>query len=179
MHGENAGTDMFSKRKNNWLLVGAACLAVSALLGCSSKNDELDQFIADTEKEPGGRVEPLPELKPYETYTYESSVIRSPFMPGGSGASPGLRPDSRRNREFLEQFSLDTLRMVGTLRMSDRTYGLVKTKDGLVHRVLPGSYMGQADGKVIEISPSKISVVELVPDGVGGYMERAASLALN
>ena len=100
-------------------------------------------------------------------------------MPGGSGNGPGLRPDSRRNREFLEQFSLDTLRMVGTLRMSDRTYGLVKTKDGLVHRVLPGSYMGQADGKVTEISPSKISVVELVPDGVGGYMERAASLALN
>jgi type IV pilus assembly protein PilP len=179
MHGENAGTDMFSKRKNDWLIVAAACLAASALTGCTSKDDELDQFIADTEREPGGRVEPLPELKPYETYTYASATIRSPFMPGGSGAGPGVRPDNRRNREFLEQFSLDTLRMVGTLRMSDRTYGLVKTKDGLVHRVLPGSYMGQADGKVVEISPSKINVVELVPDGVGGYMERAASLALN
>ena len=61
----------------------------------------------------------------------------------------------------------------------DRTYGLIKTKDGLVHRVLPGNYMGQADGKVTEISPSKISVVEIVPDGLGGYMERPASLALN
>jgi type IV pilus assembly protein PilP len=170
---------MFSKPKNDWLLVAAACLAASALAGCTSKDDELDQFIADTEREPGGRVEPLPELKPYETYTYASASIRSPFMPGGSGAGPGVRPDQRRNREFLEQFSLDTLRMVGTLRMSDRTYGLVKTKDGLVHRVLPGSYMGQADGKVVEILPSKINVVELVPDGVGGYMERAASLALN
>ena len=87
-------------------------------------------------------------------------------------AAAGLRPDSRRNREFLEQFSLDTLRMVGTLRMADRTYGLVKTKDGLVHRVLPGNYMGQADGRVTEISPSKISVVEIVPDGLGGYIER-------
>ena len=179
MYGENAGTDMFSKRKNDWLLIAAACLAASALTGCTSKDNELDQFIAETEREPGGRVEPLPELKPYETYTYESTGLRSPFMPGGSGSGPGLRPDNRRNREFLEQFSLDTLRMVGTLRMSDRTYGLVKTKDGLVHRVLPGSYMGQADGKVVEISPSKINVVELVPDGVGGYMERAASLALN
>ncbi len=102
-------------------------------------------------------------------------------MPGGSGASSvgALRPDSRRNREFLEQFSLDTLRMVGTLRLSDRTYGLIKTKDGLVHRVLPGNYLGQADGRVTEISPSKISVVEIVPDGLGGYMERPASLALN
>lgn len=172
---------MFSKPKNNLLLVGAMWLAVSALAGCSSKDDELEQFIADTKKQPGGRVEPLPELKPYETYAYESVNARSPFMPGGSGgnSATSLRPDSRRNREFLEQFSLDTLRMVGTLKLSDRTYGLVKTKDGLVHRVLPGNYLGTNDGRVSEISPSKISVVEIVADGLGGYMERPAALALN
>ena len=98
---------------------------------------------------------------------------------GAGGSAAGPRPDIRRNREFLEQFSLDTLRMVGTLRMQDRTYGLIKTKDGLVHRVSVGAYLGQAEGKVTEITPSKISVVELVPDGVGGYMERPAALALN
>jgi type IV pilus assembly protein PilP len=173
--------DMSFKLKNSWLLVGTMCLALNALSACSSKDADLDTFIANTKLEPGGRVEPLPELKPYETYTYDSADHRSPFMPGGSGAgsADALRPDSRRNREFLEQFSLDTLRMVGTLRLADRTYGLVKTKDGLVHRVLPGNYMGQADGKVTEITPSKISVVEIVPDGLGGYMERPAALALN
>jgi type IV pilus assembly protein PilP len=173
--------DMFSKQKSRWRLVGGLCVIAGMLSGCSSKDDELDRFIADTKKEPGGHVPQLPELKPYESYAYESSNMRSPFMPGGSGAGSGasVRPDSRRNREFLEQFSLDTLRMVGTLRLSDRTYGLIKTKDGLVHRVLPGNYLGQADGRVTEISPSKISVVEIVPDGLGGYMERPASLALN
>jgi len=170
---------MLSKPNKSWLVIGAVCMLAGVLSGCTSKDQELEQFILDTKKEPGGRVEPLPELKPYESYAYESSGLRSPFMPGGSGGGPGLRPDSRRNREFLEQFSLDTLRMVGTLRMSDRTYGLVKTKDGLVHRVLPGNYMGQADGRVTEITPSKINVVEIVPDGLGGYMERPASLALN
>ena len=96
---------MFSKQKYSLLLVGALWLAAGVLSGCSSADDELDQFIADTKKEPGGRVEPLPELKPYETYAYESANMRSPFMPGGSGGSSaaGLRPDSRRNREFLEQ----------------------------------------------------------------------------
>jgi len=170
---------MLSKPNKSWLLIGAICALSSVLSGCTSKDEELEQFILDTKKEPGGRVEPLPELKPYESYAYESSSLRSPFMPGGSGVGPGVRPDSRRNREFLEQFSLDTLRMVGTLRLSDRTYGLVKTKDGLVHRVLPGNYMGQADGRVTEISASKISVVEIVPDGLGGYIERPAALALN
>jgi type IV pilus assembly protein PilP len=169
------------KQNSRLLLAGALCVLAGALSACSSKDDELNQFIADTKKEPGGRIEPLPELKPYETYTYAAVDMRSPFMPGGSGAgsAAGLRPDTRRNREFLEQFSLDTLRMVGTLRLNDRTYGLIKTKDGLVHRVLPGNYMGQADGKVTEITPSKISVVEVVPDGLGGYMERPAQLALN
>jgi type IV pilus assembly protein PilP len=171
---------MFSKSHKSWLVIAGVCALTSALTACSSKDDELDQFIAETKKQPGGRVEPLPELKPYESYAYESAGLRSPFMPGGSaGSGPGTRPDSRRNKEFLEQFSLDTLRMVGTLRMSDRTYGLVKTKDGLVHRVLPGNYMGQADGRVTEVTPSKINVVEIVPDGLGGYMERPASLALN
>ncbi len=169
------------KLNSRLLLVGTLCALAGAMSGCSSKDDELNQFIADTKKEPGGRIEPLPELKPYETYAYAAADMRSPFMPGGSGAgsAAGLRPDTRRNREFLEQFSLDTLRMVGTLRLNDRTYGLVKTKDGLVHRVLPGNYMGQADGKVTEVTPSKISVVEVVPDGLGGYMERPAQLALN
>ena len=90
-----------------------------------------------------------------------------------------MRPDSKRNREFLEQFPLDTLKMVGTLKLNGQMYGLVQTKDGLVHRVNDGNYMGQADGKVIEITPSKINVVEIVPDGLGGYMERRASLGLN
>jgi type IV pilus assembly protein PilP len=69
--------------------------------------------------------------------------------------------------------------MVGTLKLTGRMYGLVQTKDGLVHRVSSGNYMGQADGKVTDISASKISLVEIVPDGLGGYMERPAALALN
>jgi type IV pilus assembly protein PilP len=163
-----------------------ACVAwlglTLTLSACSSSDDELARFIEDTKKEPGGRVEPLPEVKPYETFTYSASELRSPFLPSspGSGAGAGsLRPDQKRNREFLEQFSLDTLKMVGTLKLSGRVYGLVRTKDGLVHRVSAGNYLGQADGKITDINPSKITLVEIVPDGLGGYMERPAGLALN
>ena len=125
-------------------------------------------------------MEPLPEVKPYETFIYSAGSMRSPFQPGGAGGlAGGLRPDSKRNREFLEQFSLDTLKMVGTLKLSGQMFGLVQTKDGLVHRVTPGNYIGQADGKITDITPSKISLIEIVPDGLGGYMERRASLGLN
>jgi type IV pilus assembly protein PilP len=164
------------------LAVALACLGYTLLAGCSSADDELQGFIAQTQHEPGGRVEPLPEIKPYETYVYADSEMRSPFMPSAPGAGAGLagvRPDQKRNREFLEQFSLDTLRMVGTLRLGGSMYGLVQTKDGLVHRVAVGEHMGQAEGKITEISPSKISLTEIVPDSLGGYMERPAALALN
>lgn len=162
------------------LLTALACTVLAGLAACSSADDELTRFIEDTKKEPGGRVEPLPEIKPYETFVYAAATLRSPFLPGGSGGSSmGLRPDSKRNREFLEQFSLDTLKMVGTLKLGGHMYGLVQTKDGLVHRVTDGNYMGQADGRITDITPAKIILTEIVPDGLGGYMERPAALGLN
>jgi len=157
-----------------------AGLAVGALSACSGDMDELQKQIEEVKKLPGGHVEALPEIKPYETFAYDASSIRSPFVPGAPAASAnaGLRPDQRRNREFLEQFSLDTLKMVGTLDLGGHNYGLVQTQDGLVHRVLPGNYIGQNDGRILSVTSSKINLTEIVPDGVGGYIERPAALGL-
>ena len=109
------------------LCVALAC-GYAALTACSSADDDLARFVEDTKKEPGGRVEPLPEIKPYETFVYTAADVRSPFLPSSPGAGAGLagvRPDSKRNREFLEQYSLDTLKMVGTLRLGGHMFGLV------------------------------------------------------
>jgi type IV pilus assembly protein PilP len=163
------------------LCVALAC-AYAALTACSSADDELQRFVDETKREPGGRVEPLPEIKPYETFVYADADLRSPFMPSSPGSGAGLggvRPDQKRNREFLEQYSLDTLKMVGTLRLGGQMFGLVETKDHLVHRVTTGNYMGQADGRITDITPAKITLIEIVPDSLGGYMERPAALALN
>ena len=169
---------------NRHRLIVCAALAYSVVTGltaCSSADDELDRFIDDTKKQPGGRVQPLPEVKPYEMFVYSANTMRSPFQPSGpaaGAAGSGLRPDSKRNREFLEQFSLDTLKMVGTLRYGGTMYGLVQTKDKLVHKVIVGNFIGQADGKIPDITPAKIVLTEIVPDGLGGYIERPAALGL-
>ena len=157
-----------------------AVLASFIVAGCSGGQSDLQKWIDETKKKPGGRIQPLPEVKPYESFVYSASALRSPFQPVGpnSGPNASLRPNSRRNREFLEGFSLDTLKMVGTFKVGSNFYGLVQSKDGLVHKVQPGNYLGQNDGKVTEISGSKISLVEIIPDGLGGYIERPASLAL-
>jgi len=160
-------------------------LAVTVLAtaaGCSDDTDQLRAKIAEIKSRPGGRIEPLPEVKPYETFAYPSADQRSPFEPGvpaSVGGPNAIRPDSSRPREFLEQFSLDTLRMVGTLKLQGRIYGLVQTKDGLVHRVLPGNHLGQSDGRITAIEEGKISLIEIVPDGMGGFVERPAALGLS
>ena len=162
-------------------IVGMVLLGLVAA-GCSGGQSDLQKWIADTKKKPGGRIQALPEVKPYETYVYSAGKLRSPFQPVGPGGGPGqasLRPSSRRNREFLEGFSLDTLKMVGTFKVGNSFYGLVQSKDGLVHKIQPGNYLGQNDGKVTEITGGKISLVEIIPDGLGGYIERPASLALS
>lgn len=160
----------------------ALALILGGLSGCGGGNDDLDRYINEIKARPGGRIEPLPEITPYEVFTYvaDAQGIRSPFVPDTPAATgqPGIRPDIERSREFLEGYSLDTLRMVGTLDMGATTFGLVQTSDGLIHRVVPGNYMGQNDGQITEISESRILLTEIISDGIGGYIERDAAIGL-
>lgn len=165
------------------MMKATSSILIAALLlaGCSSRDADLDDFIKNTKQEQPGGVQSLREVKPYDSFKYEAQSMRSPFMPGGSGdsSSPNLRPDNKRNREFLEQFPLDTMKMVGTLSTGGHRYGLVKARDGKVYRVQVGNYIGQNEGHINQIEGSRITLTEIVPDGLGGYMERGASLALN
>jgi type IV pilus assembly protein PilP len=185
MAPEHPASAATRRRPAAWRRLVAGTLVAVTLTGvaaCGGGTSDLKRELEDKKKRPGGRIEPLPEIKPYESFTYDPTGMRSPFEPSVPVVAPGVggvRPDARRTREFLEGFSLDTLRMVGTLRQQGRVYGLVRTKDGLIHRVLPGNYVGQSDGRVITVSDAKINVVEIVPDGLGGYMERPAALALS
>jgi len=153
-----------------------------ALAACTNDLDDLRTKLKEVRSKPGDRIEPLPELKPYESFVYGAAGLRSPFVPSppaSASLTSSLRPDQKRTREFLEQFPLDTLHMVGTLEMSGHKFGLVRDAGGLVHRVLPGQYLGQNDGKIVSVMPAKISVIQIVPDGVGGYIERPAAIALS
>ncbi|MFQ5982395.1 MAG: pilus assembly protein PilP [Woeseiaceae bacterium] len=166
-------------------LVLLALLGGIGLGGCVGDTDDLDQYINEVKARPGGRIEPLPEITPYEVFTYvaDAEGLRSPFIPDSPQAASGsaiggTRPDPDRSREFLEQFPLDTLRMVGTLALGETNYGLVQTSDGLIHRVVPGNYMGQNDGRIISVDESEIKLIEIISDGIGGYLERDAAVGL-
>ena len=170
---------MSSQERMRSLLSVAGIAATLALAGCGDGLDGLRDEIAKAKQRPGGRIQPLPEVRPYVSHEYQMADRLSPFLQSLAGENPsGPRPDSQRPREYLEQFPLDTLKMVGTLRLGGGNYALVQTKDGLIHRVLPGNHLGQNDGRVMAVSDAKITLVEIVPDGLGGYLERPAALAL-
>jgi len=163
------------------LMLSLFAIGVSA---CSGGSDDLDEYINAVKARPGGRIEPLPEITPYEAFSYiaDKQGLRSPFrpdVPQAAGGGNGPRPDVERSREYLESFPLDTLGMVGTLHINDTMYGLIQTADGLIHRVIPGNYMGQNDGRITEISESSIDLVEIISDGIGGYIERDAAVGLS
>ena len=172
------------RASNNKILL--LLLAVAALGGCSGDAADLDRYINEVKAKPGGRIEPLPEIKPYEVFVYAADAegVRSPFVPdaptaGRSGISNKTRPDPERSREVLESFPLDSLSMVGTMELEGTNYGLVQTADGLIHRVIPGNYLGQNDGRIIRITDSEIELIEIISDGIGGYVEREAAVSLD
>ena len=160
-------------------------IVAAGLAACGAGMDDLDSYINEVKARPGGRIEPLPEITPYEVFTYiaDAEGLRSPFVPdtpqAAGPAAGGMSPDPDRPAEFLESFPLDTLRMVGTLDINQTVYGLVQTSDGLIHRVVPGNYMGQNDGRVTDITESEIVLVEIISDGIGGYIERDAAIGLS
>jgi len=155
--------------------------------GCGGGMNDLNAYIDEVKARPGDRPDPLPEIQTYENYVYTADVdgLRSPFVPDApvadtrSAGGGGIRPDSNRSREYLEQFPLDSLDMVGTLQQGAATYGLVQTADGLINRVTVGNYVGQNDGRIIEINESEIRVKEIVSDGIGGYLERDAAIRIS
>lgn len=168
-------------------------VAVMALLlvGCSgSDNTDLQAFINEVKASSKGRITPLPEFVPVESFAYSASDYGDPFMSWETKAmlaakdrkqaesDGGLQPDLGRRRESLEAFPLDTLRMVGTMSKGGKSSALVSSPDGLVSRIVVGNYLGQNYGQVTSVGEDKIELIEVVPDGLGAWIQRPASLAV-
>ena len=133
---------------------------------------------------PASGIEPIPEIKQVIGFVYTAKSRRDPLPRQEDDAvvteavlDNGIRPDPNRRKEELEVYSLDSLRMVGTLEQEEQTWGLLKTSDGTIHRVAPGNYIGLNDGKITRISEEKIELIELVPTG-SGFLEKEAAVAL-
>ena len=183
---------------NRYIRLTIVVLAILGIAGCISGDmSDLEKQVSKIMSKPGGRLEPLPEIKPYEAYVYESgkSGARNPFKrfyvveqslaieesegPVDDGLTEEMRNEIRnRNREELEGFELDSIKMVGTLQSVDNHWGIVIDPGGVVHRVKTGNYIGLNIGKITSIEEEQIEVREIIKDNSGRYGERKALLPL-
>ncbi|MBU6247417.1 MAG: pilus assembly protein PilP [Xanthomonadaceae bacterium] len=167
------------------LRIAALCGALIALAGCTRGMSDLRAWVAKEKQKKGAPIEPLPVIRTFETFEYKDQGLRDPFSPSsaelqptGSNVTAGPRPDENRPKEPLEMFALDSLKMVGTIGTGANMEVLIKDPGGVIHRVHKNEYMGQNYGRITAISDDHIDLVELIPNGNGGWMERPASIAL-
>jgi type IV pilus assembly protein PilP len=168
------------------------------LAGCGGGSmADLRSYISDIKTRPGTPVEDLPPIAPYVVYTYPCDgaiPCVDPFEPFyleppdpcsnpnapecSTTTAGGFSPDFDRNREELESFPLDSLRMMGSLEKGDQFWAILRDPDTIIHRVQVGNYIGQNHGKITDVTEDRIELLEIIPDGRGGWQEREAELAL-
>ena len=161
--------------------------AASLLVACGGRDfSDLDSFMAEKRARPGGIIAPIPTFKAYEAFSYSATTLRSPFdRPievreiAQLQAISSIKPDESRAKEFLEQFTFDSLRMVGTLERGQGNWTLITDPEGGVHRVEVGNFLGRHHGKIVEMTDTYVAVVEIVSDGTqDGWVERPRTIKL-
>jgi type IV pilus assembly protein PilP len=165
----------------------AHLLLLAPLLLAACGNDEfqdLHDFVKNAGADMRGKVDPAPEVKPYEPFNYDnSSALPDPFKPRkpemSNGGQPGLnQPDMTRRKEALEEFPLDGLTMVGFLSQDNVGHAVIRSPDGKMHRVKVGNYLGQNFGQITEVTETEIKIKEMIQDSTGDWSERMSSLQL-
>lgn len=153
---------------------------VLALGGCGEgAYQDLDQFVKQSGQGLRGKVEPLPQVKPYEGFVYEAFDQPDPFKPRAPKFVDVAKPDPDRRREALEEYPLEDLKMVGTLQRKGTTFALIRSPDNNLAQIKTGDFVGQNYGRVMAITEAEVKLQEMVQEASGKWVEREASLQLS
>ena len=169
------------------LFVFLPSLMLLQACGGNSEHGDIDNFMAQAKAKAAQResIDPIPAFRPYQAFKY-SATSRAPFdvpvdvidLVRIGGPRSDVEPDEDRSKEYLEQFNFEALSMVGSLEQGGTLWVLIDDNSGLVHRVSKGNFMGRNHGKIIEVSESQVSVVEIVSSGSDSWIERPRTIKL-
>ncbi len=160
-------------------------LAALLLSACGSEEfQDLRDFVNNAGVDMRGKVEPPPDIKPYEPFAYDNSArLPDPFRPRkaearGKGGAGQNQPDFSRPKEELEDFPLESLKMIGYLYQKGVGHAIVRSAEGKIYRVRAGNYIGLNFGQITAVSETELTVKEMVQDSAGDWTERESTLQL-
>jgi len=159
-------------------------LASVLLTGCGGEEfQDLRDFVKNSGADMRGKIPPPPEVKLYEPFVYNNDAnLHDPFKPRKpelrSGRGGMNQPDMERPKEALEEFPLESLKMVGYLFQNKIGYAVIRAPDGKLHRVKAGNYIGLNFGLIKEVTETEMTVKEVVQDSAGDWSDRISSLQL-
>lgn len=167
--------------------IGSTILTVIMAIGLTAcggeENIELQAYVSEVKARQKSRIPPLPKPKVFEVFTYDDVTLRNPFEPTveiqAAESNNGLKPDMTRDRDVLEQYAVGSLKMMGILEKNNRRWALIRASDGTLYRITTGRYLGKNNGKVMSITETQLELKEIVPDGLGGWIERMTTLAVS
>ena len=162
----------------------ALSVAVVSMTGCADRIGMAEQAMTDIRNQPAQPIEPPPKAELIEDFVYSASAQRSPFLPpslvnvqGPTTSLDGVRPDIARTKEPLEQYELSQLLFRGVVTSPEgQQFALIQRPDGSVASVKVGDYLGVNNGRIVEITPTQINLIEIVPDSRAGFVEKPQSL---
>lgn len=163
------------------LRLACPCLLALLLAGCNAGGtSDLEQFIKTTGQDGAGQIDPLPVVKQVDTFEYRQDDLTDPFLPRNlRPAGKGIQPDLARPKQPLEEFPLDALRLVGTLKHPGQsTKAVIRDPKGTLYTIQVGARIGQNYGKVVAIQDHALDIRELMQDGSGEWIESKAVMSM-
>ncbi|NTS78683.1 pilus assembly protein PilP [Catenovulum sp. SM1970] len=161
-------------------------IASLLLVGCGKDLADLQEFTNGVKASAKTNIEPIPKVEKFESFEYSVSGLRSPFVEPEpeliqdklQQSRDCLQPNFARNKQPLEKYPLDNLKMRGTLGSDGSLWGLIEAADGALFRVRPGNFMGLYHGRIVGVTTDLIELEEMIPDGTGCWEKRSAQLVM-
>jgi type IV pilus assembly protein PilP len=160
-------------------------LSLFLMVACDSRIDIVNQQMNEIRQKPPLPIDPPPVFEPAPVYEYDAHQLRNPFISGSLSeelklmAGRKVYPNLSRPLQPLESYALESLSMKGSLNnQRGKIRALIQTPDQEIEQVQVGSYMGLNHGRVVKITTNQIDLIEIIPDGREGFVERPRSLVL-
>ncbi len=140
-------------------IIGGCFIVVIGLIlsacGDKQKSDQAQHYVKQIKQEAASKKQVKPTLPVIKKERYQQIRSRSPFEQSYTKKQKQAHPDT-----ILNNYSLESLKLIGILIKSGKKWAIITTPDGKIVKVTKGSRVGSHHNLVTKITNSQILFVE-------------------